>query len=349
MSDIIVPRQGEELDTQSLQRYLDAQLPDGAAGITVEQYAGGHSNLTYLIEIDGRALVLRRPPFGSEVKTAHDMSREYRVLSALAPAYPKAPRPLLFCDDESVLHCQWYIMERVPGVIVRRRFAQTPGAHVCRQASERLIDTLAELHAVDYGAIGLGELGRPTGFTERQVRGWSKRYQNAMTDDAKPGEAVSSWLHDNIPERCDSALIHNDYKFDNVVFADAALAEITGVLDWEMATIGDPWMDLGTALGWWVEAGDPDELLAQRFGPTDEPGMLTRAELVDRYCSTTGRTANHALFYYVFGLFKIAGIGQQIYFRYRTGQTHDARFAEFAPMVRAYLDQAERIIDRRRL
>lgn len=343
------PRAGEELDTGALAAYLGEHLP-GAAGqpIAVEQFPGGHSNLTYLVRVGDRELVLRRPPVGSKVKTAHDMGREVRVLSRLAPAWSPAPRPILHCDDPAVLGCPFYLMERKRGIILRRELP--PGlaidAATARRLSEVLVDGLAELHAIDFAAIGLGDLGRPEGYVERQVRGWSERYAGSRTDDIPVVDRVAGWLAASMPASPPPALIHNDYKYDNIVLDPADVTRIIGVLDWEMATIGDPLMDLGTSLAYWVEAGDPPGMIAMRFGPTTLPGMMTRAEIAARYAERTGRSVEHIVFYYAFGLFKTAVVAQQIYWRWKQGLTRDPRFEPFLLAVGALCEQAAAAIDR---
>ena len=343
------PRAGEELDTGALAAWLAEHLP-GAAGqpIAVEQFPGGHSNLTYLVRIGERELVLRRPPVGSKVKSAHDMGREVRVLSRLAPAWPPAPRPLVHCEDPAVLGAPFYLMERRRGVILRRELPAglTIDPPTARRLSEVLVDGLAELHAIDFAAIGLGDLGRPDGYVLRQVRGWTERYAGSRTDDVPAVDRVAAWLAGHMPTSPPPALIHNDFKYDNIVLDAAELTRIVGVLDWEMATVGDPLMDLGTSLAYWVEAGDPPGMIAMRFGPTTLPGMMTRRELAARYGERTGRAMDHILFYYAFGLFKTAVVAQQIYWRWKQGLTKDPRFEPFLLAVSALCDQASRSIDR---
>ena len=332
------PRAGEELDAPRVAAFLAERVPDlvGEGGapleLEVEQFPGGHSNLTYLLRLaGGRELVLRRPPVGSRVKAAHDMGREFRVLSHLAGAWARVPRPLVECQDESVLGYRFYVMERLRGVILRRE--PPPGLDIDRDTARRLclalVDGMVELHALDYRAIGLGDLGRPEGYVERQVRGWTERYAGSQTDDIASVTRVADWLAQHLPESGPPTLIHNDYKFDNTVFDPEDLTRIVGVLDWEMATVGDPLTDLGTALSYWVEPGDPEALKGMRFGPTTRDGMLTRAEVAERYAERSGRPIHDIVFYYAFGLFKTAVVVQQIYYRWKQGLTRDPRFAGF--------------------
>jgi aminoglycoside phosphotransferase (APT) family kinase protein len=345
-------RPGEELDSAQLLAYLRGQMPELRAPLIVEQFPAGFSNLTYLLNAGGREFVLRRPPFGAKIKTAHDMGREYRILSHLYPVYKKVPRPLIFCEDESIIGAPFYVMERVTGIILR---AQPPrgltlSPEVMRTLSETFIAHLAEIHEIDYQAAGLGEMGRPDGYVSRQIEGWSKRYYNARTDDVPEIERLASWLARHAPpDSSGSALIHNDYKFDNVVFAADCPASVRAVLDWEMATIGDPLMDLGTTLSYWVDADDPEEWQRYGFGLTKLPGSLRRHDVLEYYARLSGRSIPDDVFYYAYGLLKIAVIVQQIYFRYRQGLTKDERFAGLGLLVRASGRQAQRAIEKKRI
>ncbi|MEO9143170.1 MAG: phosphotransferase family protein [Polyangiaceae bacterium] len=344
-------RPGEELDLEKLRAYLDAHLEGGAENVTIEQFPGGHSNLTYAIRVDGRELVLRRPPFGNRVKSAHDMTREVTVLSALSPVYPPAPKPLVHCDDDSVIGAPFYVMDRVRGVILRRTLPAgitvSPG-EACR-LSEAFVDNLVALHAVDWRAAGLGAIAKPEGYVERQVNGWAKRYADAATESISNMDRVGKWLVDHLPssdnEAAHATVVHNDYKFDNLVLAEDDLAKIVGVLDWEMATVGDPLMDLGVALGYWIEDKDSDEMKSFAFGPTAIAGSFTRREIIERYAKKSGRNVDHLLFYFVFSHFKLAGVAQQIYWRFKMGHTKDERFAAFIFGVHVLADAAARAID----
>src|SRR5689334_6792645 len=339
-------RQGEELPVDRLSEYLNEHVD------TIEQFPSGFSNLTYLVRAGDRQLVLRRPPIGAKIKTAHDMSREYRILSHLHPVYPKVPRPLLFCEDEAIIGAPFYVMERVTGIILR---AQRPAGldlspELMRRLSQTFVDNLAEIHEIDYAAAGLADLGSPQGYVKRQVEGWTKRYYNARTDDVPSIESLADWLHQNLPADSERpALIHNDYKYDNLVLAPDDLARVIAVLDWEMATIGDPLMDFGTSLGYWVEATDPEEWQRYGFGLTMLPGSFTRTELLEHYVRHTGRRIDDPVFYFVYGLLKIAVIVQQIYFRYQKGLTRDPRFAQLGALVKACGLLGWRAIQKRRV
>jgi aminoglycoside phosphotransferase (APT) family kinase protein len=339
-------REGEQLDLERLRDYLVS------GPLEVEQFPHGHSNLTYLLRTGDQEWVLRRPPFGNPVKTAHDMGREFRILSRLCRVYQPAPAPLLYCEDETVLGAPFYLMERRKGVILRRSppSDRPIPPELVRQLCETLVDNLALLHGLDYRAAGLDELGKPKGYIDRQVTGWTKRYNDARTDEVPDIERTMTWLAENRPaESIGATLIHNDFKFDNFVLDPEDLTRIVAVLDWEMATIGDPLMDLGTTLAYWTEANDPAPLHQFIVGPTTQPGALSRRELVERYGQTTGRNTSHMLFCYVCGLFKVAVIAQQIYARYVRGLTQDPRFAGFNQVVAALGLGAVRAIDTGRL
>jgi aminoglycoside phosphotransferase (APT) family kinase protein len=337
-------RSGEELDMARLEPLLRSHFPDLAGALSIAQFPSGHSNLSYLVCLGDRQMVLRRPPFGSKVRTAHDMSREYHVLSKLHVVYPQAPKALLYCEDPLVLGSPFYMMEPLRGIILRRNPPEglAIDAETARQLSEAFVDNLARLHGLDYTAIGLADLGKPQGYLDRQVGGWIERYHGSRTHDLPEMEKVSVWLNERKPRETSAALIHNDYKYDNVVLDSTDITRIVGVLDWEMCTIGDPLTDLGTALAYWIDLQDPEELKHIRWGPTTLPGTLTRAQLVERYALITGRDVSHMVFYRVLGLFKVAVIIQQIYYRYHHGLTKDARFAALPDVITVVLHAALR-------
>lgn len=344
-------RRGEELDAGKLEVYLRQVLPGLDGPMEIEQFPRGYSNLTYLLRVGERELVLRRPPFGAKIKTAHDMGREFHILSHLISVYPKVPRPCAYCADAAVLGAPFYLMERAKGIILRTKPPEglelTPA--LMGRISEGFVDNLSAIHAIDYVAAGLGELGRPEGYVTRQVEGWTKRYQNARTDDIPEMDHLASWLAANKPTEAGGCLIHNDYKYDNLVLDPQDPARIKAVLDWEMATIGDPLMDLGSTLGYWVDADDPEEWRQQSFGVTTLPGNLNREQLLARYLASSGQTVNNAVFYYTYGLFKIAVIVQQIYARYKQGLTQDTRFAGLIRLVHAAGRTACLAIDKQRI
>lgn len=329
-------RPGEELDLPRLESYLKTAIPGLHGPLAVAQFPSGYSNLTYLLTVGDRELVLRRPPFGSQVKSAHDMGREYTVLSALHPIYPAAPKPLALCDDPGVIGAQFYVMDRIRGSIFRGERPQgfNADAATVRGCCEAFVRNLASLHALDYEAAGLAHLRKEGSYVERQVFGWIKRYGGSKTDEIPAIDGVMAWLRDNYPPDAGATLVHNDYKFDNVVLDPNDPTKIIGVLDWEMCTIGDPLMDLGTALGYWIEKDDPDLGVINCFF-SQEPGMMTRKEVAACYAHLTGRNLDNLQFYYVFALFKLAVIVQQIYYRYKQGLTKDERFAPLIYVVGA--------------
>jgi len=332
-------RSGEELNTAALEPYLRHHFPKESGVLEVRQFPAGHSNLTYSLKLGAKELVLRRPPFGSKVKSAHDMSREFRVLSKLHSVYAPAPEVLLYCDDDSVIGAPFYLMRPVHGIILRRKLPRGLGfsAEKARRLSESFIDNLVLLHRVDYAAAGLADLGKPEGYLERQVRGWTERYRGSRTHDYPEVEKITMWMQQHMPTSKAVSLIHNDYKYDNVVLDPTDITTIVGVVDWEMCTIGDSLSDLGTALAYWVDKTDPQEIQENRWGPTTEPGSFTREEFVDHYAQNTGGDVSRIAFYLAFARFKLAVIVQQIYYRYHQGLTKDARFASMPATIQMLL------------
>ncbi len=367
MNETAAARKGEELNHERLRVFLGSKLGLKTEVVEILQFPAGSSNLTYLIKVGGDEYVLRRPPFGNTVKSAHDMNREFTVLSKLSAVYPPAPKPILFCDDESVIGSEFYLMERRNGLIIRGRVGsphvskgsipvtdRSPNmlhafetSHsfrldVCRS----FIQNLADLHALDYEAAGLGNLGKPEGYALRQVEGWTKRYLAAKTDEWPELESAITWLNENVPAGTVASLVHNDYKFDNIMLNPNNLTEITAVLDWEMVTVGDPLMDFGTTLGYWMSREAGNEMLNMPFNPRVLMENISRRELVEMYATASGRDVSNILFYYVFGTFKIAVICQQIYARFVKGFTKDERFAGFDKIVAALGRFAATAIDR---
>jgi aminoglycoside phosphotransferase (APT) family kinase protein len=329
-------RDGEQLDLAKLEPYLKKAIPGLDGPLVVKQYPSGFSNLTYAVRVGDREMVLRRPPFGSKVKSAHDMGREYRVLSKLHPHYPPAPEPLVYCEDTEILGAPFYVMKRIKGAILR--MVQPPGMDInpdqTRRLCESFIDNLILMHGIDYQAVGLGDLGKPEGYVERQVNGWIKRYHGSQTDEIPDIDNIAKWIADRTPPDSGATLVHNDYKFDNIMLDPNDLTRVIGVLDWEMTTIGDPLIDLGTTLAYWVEPTDEQKMQIVRTFVTVLPGAMTRVQLAERYAKKTGRDISNMLWYYCFALFKLAGIVQQIYFRYAKGLTKDERFAPLIHSVR---------------
>ena len=322
-------RRGETIDSARLLTFLETRIPNLGGEITIRQYPSGYSNLTYLVESRDRSLVLRRPPIGAQVKKGHDMGREYRVLKAVHSAFPRCPAPLVYCEDPEVIGAPFLVMEKMTGLILRKDLPQglTLSPLEARHLCESMVSTLVDIHAVDVEGQGLDFIGRPRGYVQRQVTGWCERYRRARTPDAPDCEAAMAWLTENMPPDTESpTLVHNDYKFDNLVLDPAAPQSITGVLDWEMTTWGDPLMDLGNSLAYWVQADDPPEIQAMRTLPTHLPGMMTRAEVLAAYEAASGRSTRDFDFYYGFGLFRLAVIAQQIYYRFYHKITDNPRF-----------------------
>ncbi|HYI07958.1 MAG TPA: phosphotransferase family protein [Thermoanaerobaculia bacterium] len=326
-------RPGEELDATRVDAWLQTQIPDLRGTPRVTQYAGGASNWTYRLQYDSQDLILRRPPAGTKAKSAHDMGREYRLQKALKPVFPYVPEMIAHCADESVIGAEFYIMERLDGIIPRRNLGVEMPPDAVRRLCTNALDALVALHGVDYAAAGLEHLGKGAGYTRRQVEGWSDRYSKARTWNVPRGTKVMRWLAANIPSDERICITHNDFRFDNLVLDRQDPTHIIGILDWELATLGDPWMDLGNALAYWVQADDDFISRSTRRQPTHTPGMLTRKEVVEYYAEKSGRSPHHWTFYEVFGLFRLSGIAQQIYYRYHHKQTRNPAFRNFWVLV----------------
>ena len=333
------PVRGEDaFDVAVLHAWLRPQLALPAVPPDVLQFGGGASNLTYLLRYPGRDLVLRRPPVGRKAAGAHDMRREYDVQRLLRPSFGLVPEVLAYGDDEAVLGSPFYVMEHVPGVILRSELPE--GVALDPQQAHALghgvFARLADLHAVDIVATGLDVFSRGPGYVGRQVEGWSRRFRDARTDDVPDGEGVMAWLQAHQPADSGSVLIHGDWRFDNLVLDPADLSRVRAALDWEMATVGDPLMDLGAALAYWVQADDDAVFAMFRRQPSHLAGMPTRDEIVDAYDDRSGLDVGGWRFYEVYGLFRLAVIVQQIWWRYRHGQTTNPAFASFGSAA-AYL------------
>mgnify|MGYP001821922723 CR=1 FL=1 len=329
-------RPGEELDIEGLDAWLGPRLSGLGGEPRVTQFTGGASNWTYRLEYPGHDLVLRRPPAGTKAKGAHDMGREYRIQKALRPVYPLVPEMIAHCDDPAVLGAEFYVMRRVPGVVLHRR--PPKGLRIDPPVARRLclnaVDSLAALHAVDPVGTDLESLGKGPGYPRRQIDGWSHRYLKARTWNVPSFSKVRRWLDRHTPDDTATCVIHGDFRLDNLVLDPTEPSRLVGVLDWEMATIGDPLMDLGNSLAYWVQSDDDRLALKTRRQPTHLPGMLTRNELVDAYFERTGRDKpNNWVFYEVYGLFRLAVIVQQIYYRYHHRQTRNPAFKHFWVIV----------------
>jgi len=315
------------VDLDALSAYLKDTLGENALPVVIEHFPKGYSNLTYLLRAGGRELVLRRPPVGIKIARAHDMGREARILQGVGRVWNKVPRVVVFTEDESIIGAPFYMMERVRGVILRDKAPKgvTLNAPTMKQISEGTIDVLAEIHQLDTEAAGL-TIGRPEGYIERQINGWTSRYLKAKTDEIEDVEKLARWLDDNKPAATSVGLIHNDFKYDNIILDPDNLGQVKAVLDWEMATRGDPLLDLGSSLAYWIQANDPPQLQLLRFGLTHLPGNLDREQLVARYAKATGREDFDPLWYYAYGLFKLIVIAQQLYVRFVRGLTKERRY-----------------------
>jgi aminoglycoside phosphotransferase (APT) family kinase protein len=328
-------RRGEELNVAALHAWLASRLPDLTGTPRVTQFPGGASNWTYRLEYERHDLIVRRPPAGTKARTAHDMGREYRLQAALAPVFPFVPEMLACCEDASILGAEFYVMRRVPGIILRRSLPAglTLAPDAARRLCTRALDTLVALHQVDYAAAGLAHLGKGAGYTRRQVEGWIGRYRAARTWNVPRGNRVAAWLTGRLPQAERICLTHNDYRLDNLVLDATDPTRIVAVLDWELAALGNPLMDVGNMLAYWVQADDDPVFRGLRRQPTHLPGMLTRREVLDYYSERAGIEAPDWTFYEVFGLFRLAGIAQQIYYRYHHRQTRNPAFRRFWLLV----------------
>ena len=329
-------RKNENLDWPALDGYLKSVLPHLEGEAQVSQFAGGNSNLTYRLKYANDDLVVRRPPFGTKAKTAHSMIREYRIMTELKPVYPSVPETLHYSDDESIIGSEFYVMRKVDGLLISNRipaewnFTSEDTRRFCTGFWEKLI----ELHQVDYIAAGLGDFGKPEGYVERQVLGWNRRFEKVITADVDRFASVRDWLVANMPS--DSArhsVLHGDFRIDNVILDKHNPCNVLAVLDWEICALGDPLMDLGNSLAYWIQDDDPVQLKSLVVQPSNAPGMLTRREILELYQDRTGIDTSNFTFYQVYGYWRLAVILQQIYFRYFHGQTQDTRFKTFGTAV----------------
>ena len=351
-------RAGEELDWRALEEWLRERLPSqlGAEGldpdarIEVEQFPGGHSNLTYCVRFGEREFVMRRPPFGPVAPTAHDMPREFRLLSAIHPHFGLAPKPYLLCEDTGIIGAPFYLMERRKGIVVRQTVPPEIGddLDLRRRISQSLVDTLADLHAVDIRSTGLIEIGKPAGFVRRQVEGWAGRWERSKTTDLREMAEAARWLIERLPPDPERpTLVQNEYKLDNVMLDAGDPTRIVAILDWEMCTVGDPLIDVGLLLCYWPQSDDPELFAGSLRSVTMLPGWYKRSDIIARYAERSGRDLSEIGYYHIFALFKLAVVIQQIYYRFHVGQTSDARFADFDKRVEALAKMAHTMIESR--
>ncbi len=324
-------REGEELNVKNVDDWLKGQLDDLSGQPTVTQYSGGASNWTYCLDYPEKSVILRRAPNGTKAKGAHDMGREFRLQKALKPVYDYVPNMLAFCEDSNVLGTDFYVMQKFTGIIPRKNLPRdlSVSQPQTQKLCENVLDCLVDLHKVDYKQAGLDHLGKGAGYTQRQISGWSERFSKAKTWNVLSGKFVMKWLEANMPSTERICITHNDFRFDNVVLDPSDYTQVMGVLDWELATLGDPLMDLGNTLAYWVEKDDDFLAQSTRRQPTHLDGMFTRKEVVDYYCKKMNIEVDDFTFYEVYGLFRLAGIVQQIYYRYHHGQTKNPAFKNF--------------------
>jgi len=331
---IIDVREDESFDVTALADFLETRLPGATGTPDVQQFGGGKANLTYLLDYGEVEYVLRRPPLGPVADKAHDMEREYTVLSRLHQAYPHAPEAFVYCGDESLIGTDFFVMERRRGIVVRETMPEAfrDISNAPQRMAEALVDALADLHAVDYEAVGLGDLGHPEGFIERQIEGWYRRWEAAKTEDVAAMTEVYEWLSEHRPEDGATSLVHNDYKLDNLMLDASDPGTAIAVFDWDMCTLGDPLSDLGALVTYWAQPSDPAPFQQFATMPVDER-FPSRQSLISRYADRSGRDVGDIRFYHALGLFRLAVIVAQIYIRYERGQTQDERFAALGPMI----------------
>ncbi|MBV8602892.1 MAG: phosphotransferase family protein [Candidatus Eremiobacteraeota bacterium] len=338
-------RADERLDAPRLEAYLRERLPEADGPFSLAQFGGGHANLTYLVRFGASEYVLRRPPLGPVAPSAHDMRREHRVLSRLYRAFPLAPRSFLECTDPAILGADFHVMERRSGTVIRREIpARFDEPATCARIGEALIDTLAALHSVDATSVGLEGLGKPEGYVERQVEGWIRRWEAAKDRDHPYSSELIAWLRAHLPRSQAVALVHNDYKLDNLLVDPDDPARIVAVLDWDMCTRGDPLMDLGYLLDYWVEAGDDPDWIRAAAMPSHRPGFMRRRDAAERYARATGMDLGELHWYVVENLFRTIVIVAQIYIRYLRGQTQDRRFSSFGERIGLLFEKARALV-----
>ncbi|WP_045523856.1 phosphotransferase family protein [Neobacillus niacini] len=345
--DTIPVRKGEELNLEVLEQFLRSNIENlPNSPLEILQFSAGHSNLTYQIKIGEWEAVLRRPPLGPVAPKAHDMEREYKIISELHPVFSVTPKPILFSNQQEIFGSSFFIMERKNGIVIDTSFPEerTVTTEHCQQLSEVMVNKLVELHGINYKETGLGAISKPAGFTERQVHGWIARYERAKTDEVDAVDSLEKWLTENIPLQQAAAIIHYDYKFNNAMFNEN-LSEMVGLFDWEMTTVGDPLADLGVAMGYWNQADDPEDLKKGlgKAPVTVNDGFFTRKQFIELYAKKSGRDVTDMNFYLTFSYFKLAVICQQIYYRYKKGQTNDLRFANFNYKAKMLIEHAVKV------
>lgn len=345
--ETIPVRSGEEFQIAEVERFLRREIPDlPDAPLAVEQFTAGHSNLTYLLRIGEWEAVLRRPPVGPVPPKTHDMEREYRILSLMHKVYPLAPEPYVFSNDLHVMGAPFFVMERRKGIVIDQAWPESvnPSPETRRRVSETVVNTLVELHAVDWQTAGLASIGHPAGYMERQVHGWIQRYERVKTNELPLVEKNSAWLAEHLPPSADASIIHNDFKLNNLIFSSEDVGRVEAVIDWEITTIGDPLSDLAVAVNFWTEPGDT-ELIENGYSPvTTLPGFINRHEFMELYARKSGRSLDTIDYYMAFAYFKVAVICQQIYYRWKIGQTKDPRFERLGKVAVSLMERTHDIV-----
>ena len=345
--ELIDVRKDEQLDLESLRQYLKNILKLEFNNLTSLQFSGGHANLTYLLKLDEREYVLRRPPLGPVAPSSHDMYREHRVQSSLNTLFPLAPKSLYFCDEETIIGSKFHIIERRNGFVIRKQFEPyiSPTKDNLRKISFKIIDVLSDLHKINPDKVGLGDLGKPDGFVLRQLNGWEERWKKSTeeTDLNSKFDKLISYLRSTLPQPQTVTILHNDFKLDNIMWSNTDPFDPIAVFDWDMCTRGDPLMDLGHMLNYWIDETDNEDCKLITSMPVDKILYPTRKEIVDYYSKKTGFNVENINWYYAFGAFKLAVILQQIFYRYQRGQTQDKRFSNFGKRIDALINRANNV------
>lgn len=351
MSEFILSqdsRESDKLPIEDLAHYLVEKMPNFIQSnrLHIKQFSAGASNLTYLLTSGDQSVILRRPPSGTKAASAHDMVREYNVIKSVGAFYSLSPKPLHLCEDENVIGEKFFIMEQIVGLGIDKNLPVEMSKEQQLKLCENFVVGLSQLHNIDISSKELSHLGKPEGYVERQLEGWQKRFTKAKTDDVGSSDKIVQWLSRHLPKNSGyQSLVHNDYKFDNLILDPDKPESIKGVLDWEMTTLGDPLLDLGCSLAYWVNANDDPAMHAIRMMPTHLDGMMTRQQVFEYYCSIRNIDSFELAPYYVFGLFRLAVIAQQIYYRFYHGQTDNQKFKNFGQLVNILLNKAEQEID----
>ena len=347
--ELINIRQDEQIDLHKLKNYLNELLKIDIDKINILQFSGGHANLTYLISFNNKEFVLRRPPLGPVAPSSHDMAREHMVQHSLNKLFPLAPKSIHLCEDDKIIGSKFHLIERKKGIVIRKEMrSELDGSrNKIRLLSFKMIDILAELHKLDPSQVGLGDFGRPDGFVLRQLNGWDDRWKKASEEKIKANRfnKLVTYLRSNIPKPQGATILHNDFKLDNIMWdVDNPLLPVA-VFDWDMCTRGDPLMDIGHLLNYWIDEDDDYEANLITSMPVKNILYPKKNEIIDHYALKTGFSIKDVDWYYAFGAFKLAVIIQQIYVRFLKGQTQDERFANFGNRIEALINRANGVFN----